>query len=500
MEGEIEEASTYRARREDCAHRLRGTGQSAQASRVLLVVDSPSGIGSGLGGFVTMGGFKSLLVFVALLGLVCSQDVLKPLKCPYPTYTKKMKLLPNKPRPASFLGQYVQVTDDGEYIFGGAYGYAVKTNYEGAVYVFKKKPDGTFKAKQRLTSDTPTQSAYFGLNLHARGNLLWVGSPFTPTYGRRSGASFVFTRQSDGRYSQTQRLIAPRGSGHGGAYFGYSGQITSDSMTIFVGSRRKNNDELDLFAAGAVYHFNWDGSEWKFFDLISSEAASSQFSDELRTEGDLLLIGSPRAEGGTGLAFIYKKGAGGKYKKMQVLEPVAPPKKQLFRAHFSEGLSISSDLKWIAIGGETAPSPVGRSTGAAWIFKLNPGTGMYDYYQPIWPEVKRDNALKFGQRLQIDNNMLVIGAWFGNHQKVKKGVTYVYHLCDRGNWRLRSKLQLNKGGREDDQFGKCVSFNKDYIVIGATKRDINTTSGGQEGAVYVYPYQVVCPKGTCPPV
>mmetsp|Transcript_318 Transcript_318/g.1048 ORF Transcript_318/g.1048 Transcript_318/m.1048 type:complete len:441 (+) Transcript_318:96-1418(+) len=439
---------------------------------------------------------KTLFVLLALTCAFAAVAAQKfeyedaPKNCPKIKILNTMKMTPKRKAKRTFLGQYVKVTN--RMLFGGGYGY---DKYSGAVYYWTKLVGfgDRMIIFQRLRPSDPQNGAYFGLNLNYGEGILAVGSPFWKSNGFQSGAAYVFKAQSSGRFTQVAKLV-PKDV-HPGAYFGYS-IIVASGNRIIVGSRRADNDKTGAKFVGAFYV--WKKTKNGKYKVIQKErgpGSFSQFSDEIRAEKDILLVSAPRWKDTKGTAYVYKVKSDGTYRRIQELVPQLPDGVQLkIESHIGEGLALTWTTKWIAVGGERARSYQGKS-GAVYLWKRN--GDKYEFYQHLFPHEGGPNQ-RYGQRVDIVDNMVVVGAWTRWISGGQKGVVYLYHKCLDGKFYFRKLLRLRKGTKRDE-YGKVVDANRNFIAVGAPKHDESGKRSGNEGAVFLYKYRIEC-QGKCPSV
>ncbi|KAJ8908598.1 hypothetical protein NDN08_005303 [Rhodosorus marinus] len=410
--------------------------------------------------------------------------------CPYPVISKQRNIIAPSPRlRRSFLGQ--RVLEDGNFLFGGEFG---RRNWTGAVEVYQRFQSGAVAHRQTLLPKDPRTLSYFGLSFDSRGQFLLVGCPFWPTFGPRSGAAYLFRRNPETRMYEQRGKLVPDFLVRS-AYFGYSMAVVSPNELI-IGSRRMTNPMTNKQLAGALYFWNKLNGKFRVTDIYYGDGG--QFSDEIREQSGILLVGAPRYEG-RGKAFVFRKGRDGKYREIQVLFPQIPPGvENKVQAHLGEGLAIREDLLWIVMGGETAWSRNGR-TGAAYMWKRQPG-GTYKFYQPLYPATGAFNA-KFGQRIKMIDNAIVTGAWKDTNGKVKEaGRYYFFHKCPDGRFKQRRAQGLGRP-HFDDQYGKMVDLTSTHINVGCPHCDANPDSDpeGNQGMLISYDYEIVCPgPNGCP--
>jgi hypothetical protein len=119
------------------------------------------------------------------------------------------------------------------------------------VYVFTES-GGTWTETQKLTADDGAPNTYFGYSIAVSGSTLLVGAwGSNPDGDDTRGEAYVFT-ESNGTWSQTQRLVADDGAPFD--KFGHS--VAIDGTRALIGADGVVN------AQGAVYVFDESGGTW----------------------------------------------------------------------------------------------------------------------------------------------------------------------------------------------------------------------------------------------
>lgn len=116
-----------------------------------------------------------------------------------------------------------------------------------------------------------------------------------------------------------------------------------------------------------------------------------------------------------------------------------------------------------------------NAAGAAYIFKRNGGTWIEETKIRASDPVSGD---WFGRSVSIDGDYIVVGAYIKNSSR---GAAYVFKR-DGLNWTQQAKL-THSDSADGDFFGFSVSINGDYIAASAHGRD---DSGDNSGVAYIF--------------
>ncbi len=176
------------------------------------------------------------------------------------------------------------------------------------VYVFEL--DSTRKFVRRGTLTGPTNEL-FGVDLSMTETTLVVGSPGGHSRLRQSGlihhgqgSAYVYQRDSNGRWRQRQRLVAPRPSG------GFGSAVAIDRGMIIVGA--PDNDADPFSSEGAAYGFVLDGALYVETFKLQPEGFTSGFGQQIAMFGERIVVRattgiSTDCDGYQGAAFSYTR-------------------------------------------------------------------------------------------------------------------------------------------------------------------------------------------------
>ncbi len=366
-----------------------------------------------------------------------------------PVVTEAQKLIASDGMPSDKFG--IALDRQGDTLIIGAPQHYTNS-MPGSFYIFTRDQAGLWNEQERVMSDFKAGSAefgdLFGEELALEGDTLLVGAPFTELNGTMLvGLVYVFTRDQAGAWSQQQTLLpndlnitrfgehialAPQGDravitggsrafvfargGSGvwsqqaellGSGFDSLGPVAFDGQTIVVA-----NGGIPGSALRARVFTN-DGSGWTpSASIATASAGVMSMVRDVCISGDEVALGIPDAAG-EDLAYVFQQ----------------------------------------------APAPPGAWTEQA---MLNPN--------------RLDND-SFGSDVALNGDVLLVGA---NHAGAN-GITYVFTRGAAGTW--SQQLQLMSSDNFPDNFGDEIDFEDNIPVIGSWAHHEN---GLYAGAVYVF--------------
>ena len=141
------------------------------------------------------------------------------------------------------------------------------------------------------------------------------------------------------------------------------------------------------------------------------------------------------------------------------------------------GSSVAIDRDYAVIGA-FGDDDNGSNSGAVYIFHR---TGN------VWSEHAKLTASDgeqndvFGRSVSIDGDYVVVGADWSDDNGEHSGSAYIFHRIGT-TWVEEAKLTASDAATMD-YFGYSVSISGDYVVVGAHRNDVN---GVETGSAYIY--------------
>ena len=285
---------------------------------------------------------------------------------------------------------------------------------------------------EKLTAATTTM---FGFSAAVVGDEAVVGMPEDDESNTKadSGAVLVFTRDSNGDWSQAAKLTASDAA----ADDKFGDSVAFDGATIVVGAPFNDHNSLD--DPGSAYVFakpstGWvDGTETAKLTAPDAKANDEFGSNAVAVDGDTIVAGAYGRDISTGVAYVFTK----------------------------PGTDVNGDssIDWEDWGSLT---PADKATLTATL--TTEGAASWD---------------EFGSSVAIDGNTVVVGASGDDGEALDfMGSAFVFVKPTSGGWVSTStaaKLTAETRG-DDDYFGRSVAIDGDTIVVGADGQDTNTGS------------------------
>jgi len=308
----------------------------------------------------------------------------------------------------------------------------------GAAYIFQFDGTGWVEMQKLVASDREVED-FFGYCVDICGDYAIVGAHQHDAGGiYYAGAAYVFYFDGASWIEQDKLVAIDREPGD---HFGYSVALTEDRAVIGAIYEDDNEFGADSIAqAGSAYIFSRSGSSWSQLEKIyaSDRGEDDRFGHKVAISGSYIVVSTP------------------------------------FEDHDEDSLNYEVQA------------------GAAYVF-------YHEVYG--WEEQQklvasdRDAGDYFGFSVDIDGDVVVVGAYMEDHgaggsdYKEKAGSAYIYARSG-STWTEQQKI-IGSERWVSDFFGRDVSIDGDYIVVGADGEDHDTLAENyiaNAGAAYIFKY------------
>lgn len=226
-------------------------------------------------------------------------------------------------------------------------------------------------------------------------------------------------------------------------------------------------------ARGAAYIMGYQPSTgWMQEAKLAPSNPDDQdfFGSAVAIDGDTALVGNEVARDFQGVVYTYAR-QNGVWNQASVLTATGGAPDDRF------GVSTALQGDTAAFGAQ------GKSADQGAVYVFNRVAGAWQQAQVLSAS---DGAPGdgFGYDVDIDGDLMVVGAYYSSQHGTHSGSAYVYRRV-AGTWTEEAKLQASDAQAYAD-FGWAVAVSGQRIIIGAPYDDNQSTNGA--GAAYVYDY------------
>jgi len=301
----------------------------------------------------------------------------------------------------------------------------------GSAYVFYRDQGGAdaWGEVAKLTASDSEFEDWFGIVVANDGDTAVVGAQWADGAETNSGAAYIFERDAGGPDNWGEVVILTASDTSQDAIFGHS--VSINGQTVIVGADRDGEGGIDSGAAYVFYRDHGGPGVWgEVTKLMADDAAAeARFGISAAIDGDLVVVGAFRDDGGaildSGSAYLFDRNLGG-----------ADAWGQLAKLMASDGVEDDRFGLAVAIRGATAIVGSGyhdsaaENAGAAYIFNR-------DYGGPnTWGEALKLTASDaeiddiFGNKgVSFSAGRALIGAyWDDSAMGMNSGSAYVFHI------------------------------------------------------------------------
>jgi hypothetical protein len=370
----------------------------------------------------------------------------------------------------------------------------------GAAYVFQRtpgNPDEWSEVKILHASDAQ-EGDYFGLSAVISDDVIAVGAHSEDGGAGNpqpdAGAAYVFQRMKGGEDEWGEAKILHASDIQSGDGFGV--RVAISCGLIVVGAHYEDGGVGDPYHdSGAAYIFQrTQGGVDGWGEVKILHASDIQMEDDfgrsVAISGDVIVVGAPGEDGGTGdpaidsgAAYIFQRMQGGanEWGELKILHASDAQAGD----EFGIRVSISEDV--IVAGARFEDGGDGNpviDAGAAYIFQRTQGGS------DGWGEVQILHAFDlqasdaFGFSVDVWGDVIITGAPYedGGMNDPVPGAGAAYVFQREGQMWVETAINHASGPKESGQFGYSVAISGDVMVV--TGED--NTSIPHSGGAYVF--------------
>ena len=327
----------------------------------------------------------------------------------------------------------------------------------GAAFVYNYV-DGKWFEHQTLTPSNGVAGDQFGRRVAVGESSIFVAAP---TGGIGQGQVYVFELEDD-MWVERQILVAS--DGQAGRPFGVSIDVAGGVLVI-------GDDRAP--GGGAVYIFEYDGSQWiETVKLTpSGNDSGDRYGNSAATNGQSVMVGAPGDDDTgrqSGAIYVYQNDGTG-WNLSEKLYSANPNQDN----NLGDALAMHGDYAMASTPGDAG------SVGIVDCFRFEDPGWVSD---GIIIEQPMPTNGRFGESIAILHNRAVIGRLEAKFPQ-GPGSAFVYTRTKQG-WTLEDQL-VSSTGAEADVFGRSVTVSTHGIIVGANGDDDAGLSSGAAFAYYI---------------
>ena len=358
----------------------------------------------------------------------------------------------------------------------------------GAAYVYTKDSNGAWSQQAKLTASAGADGDEFGISVAVDGDTVVVGARGNVS---KTGAIYVFTKPSDGDW--TSNITETKLTATGGAaddLFGAS--VALYGGTIVVGAPGDQNSVGGTnVSTGSAYVFTWNSEtgEWsQNAKLTASNAgADDLFGNSVAVDGNTIAVGAYQKDGNSitnsGLVYVFTKS---NTEDWATTTETVQLKVSGLAANANFGRSVAVDGGTIVVGASGDQNSVGV-TGSAYVF-TEPNTGWANSGGAETAKLTASDGAdsdQFGRSVAVDGNTIVVGAHQNDDDGTDSGSIYVFIKPTNGWTDTTGTVKLTAANAATgDRFGIALALDGDTALVAAPRNDANDDDDA--GSAYVF--------------
>ena len=361
----------------------------------------------------------------------------------------------------------VSVAISGNYAIVGAW----NDSNNGSAYIFERDTNGTWSQKQKIVASDGQASDQFGFSVAISGNYAIVGAWRDDS---NKGSAYIFERNTNGTWSQKQKIVASDREEQGPQLVGISVAISGNYAII--GGRGYDSNTGSAF----IFERNTNGTWSQKQKIVASDGEDyAYFGESVAISGNYAIVGAWGHDDMTGSAYIIERNTNGTWSQKQKIVS----SDLQFGDYFGYSVAISGNYAIVGATYEdhdangTSNSSIAypfdpdykTKAGSAYIFERNTN-GTWSQIEKIVAS-DRGAGDKFGNSVAISGNYAIVGANNEHPDEISDaGSAYIFERNTDGTWTQIEKI-VASDRQPDDRFGISVAISGNYAIVGADYED-----------------------------
>jgi hypothetical protein len=338
----------------------------------------------------------------------------------------------------------------------------------GAAYVYRKS-GAKWTQEAKLTDSDGIANSAFGASVAVGGDVAVAGASHAG-----SGGVYVYRFNGTNWFQETTLLPSDAEPADS---FGYS--VAVNGNVVIVGAPGDDCGPTTESGCGAAYVYRFNGTSWIEEEKLTGSDASEGdiLGYSVAISGEFVVVGAPfdncAAGPRCGSAYVFRFNGNSWMQEAKLAAPDASHE-DLF------GVSVAAAGDVVIVGVALSDCAAGSSCGAAYVYRFNGGTWVYeDKLTPL------DAAVYdyFGISVSMNSDIAVVGAMEDDcTDGLQCGSAYVFRF-NGARWVQQTKLTASDAAGED-RLGGAVSLSGNVAAIGAYYNDC--PAGVLCGSAYVF--------------
>ena len=353
---------------------------------------------------------------------------------------------------------------------GNPQGYNVYDFKTGSVYIAERKNGNWLANPIKIAPTDMDNDDFFGFSVAIDADRLIVGA----NHRQEARIYQRYTALGNNNAWYQQDTLTGSDGGNGDS-FGLSVDISGD--WAIVGA--PYDDNARGTDAGAVYFFQWTGSDWvqRVKRLAADGAGGDIFGWSVAIHGDWAVVGAPYEDnqrgGNAGSIYVFQRSGVSWYQNSKHIASDGGAGDYL-------GTSVAIWGNYILAGAYYDDNSNGTNAGSAYFYVR--GSGSFSEKAKLLADDGAGGD-HFGNSVALTDYFGVVGAPYNDHSSgTNAGAAYVYYRS--GDELLYVEKRTASDGAAGDLFGYRTAISGYYAAISALYDD--NTVGTDAGATYLF--------------
>jgi|GEM_PF-1867623 len=365
---------------------------------------------------------------------------------------------------------------DGNYAVVGANSEDGAGSDRGAAYVFYY--NGTSWVEQaKLTIQNPEDDDLLGWAVAISGDVIVLGAYQASAGGIWRGAAYVYEKPLNGWQNATENAILTASNGDDNDFFG--GAVAIENDVIVVGAATVDGSGSNL---GAAYVFEKPGVNWVSMTenaiLSASDGGNNDYlGRSVKISNDVIIAGANGNNSNQGAIYVYEKPSGGWTSSTETAKLISSDGAN------GDGFGYETDIENdVIVSGAFLKNGAGTNRGSAYVFHKPDGGWVNSTEDAILSASDSEDGDSFGTYVSVRNDLIVVTAYLEDGAGSGRGAAYIFEKSGN-NWAsmTESSKFIASDAVDDDQLGLGLGISDYFILVGAWKVD---GAGTDRGAAY----------------
>jgi len=362
------------------------------------------------------------------------------------TLHEQLAVPPDHITPRVYFGASVALSDQFAIIGAKKDNQIVKNG--GSAYIYEKNDVNEWILVKKIVGSNNNKNDYLGISVGLAGNFAFAGAnSYSMNENSSLGIVYVYQRQNDGEWMQTQTLIPEAiDSTHN---FGCS--IAAYNTQLIVGAYGNTKE------SGKAFFFELEGNQWILRQCLEPKTPDikGRFGNAVDIYDDYIIVGAYVGFDGKGVVYIFQK-MEGIWKQIELFESPSPDYNTLF------GYDVAINDQYAIVGSKGEYKDDMRNVGAVYVYQNKENS--WEFMSKLSePDLNIDD--KFGVSIDINGDILAVSGTKMDSDIEDSGAVNIYRI-KKNQFTLLKRITA-QSAQTVMLYGSALKMYKNMVLIGA---------------------------------